>query len=262
MFVYKSTLVSYSSDSPVYISEMGYGINNHFRGSPRPGYRFHFVVSGAGVFNNTQIKKGDFFVTSPYLPDCYYPDPEDPWEYFWFILDGIGAKDFLNNSGINTVSGKIRNLDKVTGLYRDFFRTDFQAAATQLYGWGCFCLMLSYISSENVTKSKSIVEQRVQNACRYIEHYYYKSITVKDIADAVQVDERYLYNIFRQKTGMSPKQYLSKIRYRTACFFLETSQLSVGEIASAVGFENLHYFSSFFKSISGVSPTAYKKQHQ
>ena len=260
MFVYKSTLVAHSADSPLYISEMGYGINNKFRGGPRNGHRIHFVVSGAGTFNDVPIEKGSYFISVPGIPDHYFPDPENPWEYFWFTLEGTNAETFLKENYIRNPIGTIRNIDKAISFYRSFFRTDFKALATQLYGWGCFSLMLSCIQSDDISSCKSIVDQHVERARMYIEHFYYKKFTIGDIADSIHIDERYLYNIFRQKMGMSPKQYLCKVRYDTAMFFLETSQLTISEIASAVGFENGQYFASFFKSVSGISPTEYRKQ--
>ena len=262
MYLYKFSVVEHSPDAPLYISEIGYGINNQYHGMPRQGYRFHFVVKGSGIYNDKHIQEGQYFVTSPLVPDHYYPDSESPWEYFWFILDGPDAPKFLESLGIGTSSGVIWNFEKVLFFYRSFFRTDFESNAMQLYSWGCFNLMLSYIFPDTASKSKNVIEQRVQDACRYIEHFYFKNITVKDIAEARHVSDRYLYNNFQKVMGMSPKQYLSKVRFRTACFYLETSQLSVSEIASTVGFENVHHFSAFFKSMSGTSPTAYRKQHQ
>ena len=260
LFVYKSTLVAHDADSPLYISEMGYGIDNRFRGGPRHGHRFHFVVSGAGTFNDMPIAKGNYFISIPGIADHYFPDQEDPWEYFWFTLEGPNAEEFLKENDICCPVGVVCNIDKAIAFYRSFFRTDFKTVATQLYGWGCFSLMLSCVHCDDMSSYKSIVDQHVERARMYIEHFYAKKFTVGDIADSIHIDERYLYNIFRQKMGMSPKQYLCKVRYDAAMFFLETSQLTIGEIASAVGFENGQYFASFFKATSGISPTEYRKR--
>lgn len=262
MYLYKFTDVEHADDAPLYISEIGYGVNNQYHGLPRSGYRFHFIIKGCGIYNGKRIQAGQYFVTSPLIPDHYYPDPENPWEYFWFILEGADAPQFLKNIGIHTNFGMICNFEKVSLFYHSFFRTDFDSIATQLYGWGCFNLMLSYIFPDTVAKSKNVIEQRVQDACRYIEHFYFRNLTVKEIAEARHVSDRYLYNNFQKVMGMSPKQYLSKIRFRKACFYLESSQLSITEIAFSVGFESTQHFSAFFKSMSGVSPTTYRKQHQ
>jgi len=58
---------------------------------------------------------------------------------------------------------------------------------------------------------------------------------------------------------MSPVDYRNRIRITNACSLLESTSLSVEEIAALVGFETPFYFSRLFKRAMGVSPRQYRE---
>ena len=53
---------------------------------------------------------------------------------------------------------------------------------------------------------------------------------------------------------MSPKQYLQKLKIENAQVLLSSTSLSIGEIASMVGIENINYFVRLFKKHTGSTP--------
>ncbi|OGO81182.1 MAG: hypothetical protein A2Y21_03080 [Clostridiales bacterium GWC2_40_7] len=69
-----------------------------------------------------------------------------------------------------------------------------------------------------------------------------------------------LPELFIQK-GNRKNNYLNiqNLRYRLAKELIETTALSVKEIAGAIGYEDQNYFSRIFKKIEGVSPLVYKQ---
>jgi transcriptional regulator GlxA family with amidase domain len=64
---------------------------------------------------------------------------------------------------------------------------------------------------------------------------------------------------FRNATGTSPMQYILQTRIRNAQTLLETTDDSISNIASIVGYDNPMYFSRLFSKAKGVSPTGYRK---
>ena len=99
----------------------------------------------------------------------------------------------------------------------------------------------------------------IQKALAFIAENYSKSITVKDIADHVNLSRSYLYRLFMQQIFTSPQQYLTEYRIREARSLLEKRSGSVKEIAYAVGIEDPYAFSIQFKQICGKTPTEYMK---
>jgi len=67
----------------------------------------------------------------------------------------------------------------------------------------------------------------------------------------------HLFNAFKARTGLSPKQYLTKIRIDKAKELL-AGPLTIDQIASSVGFNDALYFSRQFKKSTGMSPSEYR----
>ncbi len=78
-------------------------------------------------------------------------------------------------------------------------------------------------------------------------------------AELCGVCESYFYMLFKSWAGVSPVEYRNRIRMTNAGTLLINTDLSVGEVAGAVGFEDPFYFSRVFRRTFGVSPLQYRK---
>lgn len=85
-------------------------------------------------------------------------------------------------------------------------------------------------------------------------------LQIKDVAKASYVSNSYLSLIIKQGTGKTYVEYLTDIRMDQAKKLLGETELKSYEIAEACGFANPAYFSTVFKSVFGMSPSAYKKE--
>jgi AraC-like DNA-binding protein len=94
---------------------------------------------------------------------------------------------------------------------------------------------------------------------KFIEDHYDKKIRIAEIAEKFYINQYYLSHVFREYTGYSPKQYLSKIRLLHARQLLVKSDMKIAEIAEKTGFETTNDLSRQFKSKFGISPTDFKK---
>ena len=82
---------------------------------------------------------------------------------------------------------------------------------------------------------------------------------IQDIADYLHLNSHYVTAIFKQKYNKTPKHYLTEIRIEKAKTYLIDTDYSLQIIANAVGLENPFSFSRLFKSMTGFSPSKYKK---
>jgi AraC family transcriptional regulator of adaptative response / methylphosphotriester-DNA alkyltransferase methyltransferase len=105
----------------------------------------------------------------------------------------------------------------------------------------------------------SSIEQLVENVMEMISHSYATELTLHEIARRTFVSPFYLQRVFKQKTQMSPTQYLMLKRLEVAKSLLETSPLSITQIALRVGFKNSAHFSSIFAKAVGVPPSKYRR---
>ena len=104
-------------------------------------------------------------------------------------------------------------------------------------------------------KEQGLIEQVKQ----YLELHRNKDITSEDICSYIGCSRSLISHQFKNSTGMSIREYLTVLRLNDAKKLLESSNLTVTEIAFAVGFGSSNYFTNVFKKEFGMAPGAYKK---
>jgi transcriptional regulator GlxA family with amidase domain len=65
--------------------------------------------------------------------------------------------------------------------------------------------------------------------------------------------------VFRRRTGLSPINYLIRMRIQRACELLDTSDLGVEHISRKVGYDDHHYFCRIFRKTMGTTASRYRK---
>ncbi|MFD0715412.1 helix-turn-helix transcriptional regulator [Paenibacillus sp. GCM10027626] len=101
-------------------------------------------------------------------------------------------------------------------------------------------------------------EEAVHFLMRFMETDYRENITLNTLTQYVHLNTSYLIRLFHRVTGMSPLGYLQELRMSAAKSFLSMTTMSVQEVAEAVGYQSIHYFSRLFKQKYGQSPTQWR----
>ena len=110
---------------------------------------------------------------------------------------------------------------------------------------------------DRVIESQS--KKLIKRAILYIEKNYAKdSISLNEVAGAVEVSANYFSTVFRQETGMTFTEYVTKKRMDKAKQLLRQTERPSGDIAAEVGFKDSHYFSFVFKKTQGCTPREYR----
>lgn len=103
----------------------------------------------------------------------------------------------------------------------------------------------------------------IDTAKQYLaEHFESNEISLNTVAAQVGVSSSYFSSIFKQETGQSFVEYLTKLRIDKACELLRCTTLRTSEIGERVGYNDPHYFSATFKKVTGISPKDYKNGGQ
>ena len=102
----------------------------------------------------------------------------------------------------------------------------------------------------------------IQKCCDYIELSLDRKIRVSDLAALVGYTEYYLTEKFKKETGVPVSQYIRFAKVERAKVLLESTDMSVREIAERLAFNTVNYFIQSFKAITGCSPAKYRKQHR
>jgi AraC-like DNA-binding protein len=91
-----------------------------------------------------------------------------------------------------------------------------------------------------------------------LDQSYHTPITIEDLSSEVALSPYYLIRSFRHVYKQTPHQYLVKKRIARAKELLRDSDLSITDICMAVGYESLGSFSTLFRKVAGISPSAYR----
>lgn len=123
----------------------------------------------------------------------------------------------------------------------------------------------SYLKSVLLPISKHFSDKYLQKNDRiirkvreYIDVNYPEEISVVKIAGEVFMSPNYVGLIFRQETGESITEYLTRVRIEASKELLKNPELKVLDISERVGYINSQYFSTIFKKYTGLSPQQYR----
>lgn len=94
----------------------------------------------------------------------------------------------------------------------------------------------------------------------YVHSNYQNDIGIKDLSELLGYTPNYISKIFSNTVGMSFRKYLLLQRTKAAEALLLSSNMTITDIAYAVGFNDSNYFSTIFKNKYGITPSEYRKQ--
>lgn len=103
-------------------------------------------------------------------------------------------------------------------------------------------------------------DQAIIRAQHYIQKHSQRSITLATLANLSAMSERNLIRRFSKATGLTPTQYIQRVRIQQACDWLETSTHSFEWIAQTIGYEDVNACRVVFTRIMGLSPTAFRQR--
>ena len=104
--------------------------------------------------------------------------------------------------------------------------------------------------------------QIILGALRYIHRNYHRKLTLQEVCDELHVNSSYFSSLFRQEISMTFTEYLNQLRIGQACRLLSSSDLTVVEVAYAVGFGDQSYFTRVFRKYKGITPHAYRRSER
>ena len=114
----------------------------------------------------------------------------------------------------------------------------------------------------SLAKMHTYFEERdeVQYAITYLSENYQHDIAISKLSEIVGCDRRRLSYLFEKQYGLSPIQFLTKLRLNHAKELLRTTSLSISDIGKHSGYPDPFYFSRVFKKNLQMTPSEYRKQ--
>ncbi len=230
------------------------------------------IVRGIYLIECCTEGKGSVIINGKEFPfsagACYALLPGDAVQHttdpvhkrvgFSCALDGVQVGTYLKNVGITSHSPffpesyyeEIRNWLEMMAkhwLCRD--------AGAQLRLNGCAMGLMGTLLQGKPAPEKGTL---VDKAIGFMQTDYHKITNVAEVAEQIGLERTYFSELFKETTGFSPYQYLTKLRIQKACRLLETQNYTMADIAEFVGL-GAHNFSRLFRKEVGITPLKYRQ---
>lgn len=120
-------------------------------------------------------------------------------------------------------------------------------------------LLPKALSDQGAGRRAKRANERMKLMLDLIEQRFAEPLTIDDIAGAASVSTSECLRCFAEVVGITPIQYLRRYRLQRAAALLETTDMTVGEVARSCGFKESSYFARAFKDLKGATPAAYRR---
>ena len=119
------------------------------------------------------------------------------------------------------------------------------------------CCLKQWVEDRKLEERKPILLAK-----EYMQENFWRSLTLEEVSAYVGFNASYFSNLFKRETSMNFLEYLTTLRIDHARERLMKTDDSVNEIAEAVGYSDVKYFSSIFKRSLGLSPNKFRKMYK
>ncbi|MCI6858113.1 MAG: AraC family transcriptional regulator [Eubacterium sp.] len=155
-----------------------------------------------------------------------------------------------------------------TNTYRLLMDMIIQEVTRQSEGYEEACshyvnLLLIEIERDTEISHHSLSKEKSNKDCTFIKDYldehYTENITLDILSEKSNMNKYYLVHSFTKNFGCSPINYLNEKRIEESKNLLETTNHSIADIASMIGFSSQSYFSQSFKKNTFMTPNEYRR---
>jgi AraC-like DNA-binding protein len=217
-------------------------------GKVRLGKRFHVFRSNTVFFYESGEKH-------------HLESGHSPLEYRWLTLDGPQSGTVRERFGLKRIqsSGSCPEelFDRLPSCLQEGTARGERKASVIAYE---ILLLASSLQRESPLPGQK--EDPVHQAKSYLEEHFSEArLNISGLAGHFRIHRSTLYRLFVQHHGVTPVQYLNRLRIRQALDLLKEDSLPVADVAVRCGIPDIAYFSRLIRRNTGFSPRAYRDRY-
>lgn len=242
-----------------------------YRPRGRLDFQIIYIASGKGYFhfdspdNETVVPAGNIVLYRPKEFQKYEYYGEDKTEVYWIHFTGSDVTNILRKYGFQD-NKHIFQVGSSLEYERVFKRIIIELQRCQMNYEEMLTLLLRHLfiiferelKREHILKNEYL-DKEMDIATSYFNENYNHDINIDEYASSRGMSVSWFIRNFKKYTGQTPMQFIVSLRINNAQILLETTEYSINEISSIVGYDNQLYFSRLFRKQKGCSPSQYRK---
>ncbi|SHF33015.1 transcriptional regulator, AraC family [Mariniphaga anaerophila] len=230
-------------------------------------YQLNYITEGEGIFENKTgtfpVKAGSLMVISPGMWHRYKPNFQSGWTENYIGFKGKAIENFMKHRLFSPEHPVIQLGEREEIL--DTFLKIFDLIEAEQPGFqhiasGLIIKLLGYLVAFDKQKefSGKPIARIIEEARFRMRSEVGRNFDIEKFAAENNVGYSWFRRMFKNYTGLSPRQYCLQLKIIRAKELLLSTDLSVKEISYELGFESIHYFSRVFKQKTGKSPSDFR----
>lgn len=258
----------FDKDLDIVINNVGFSRNSAgytYGYDWREYYILHYIISGQGIYKvndcTYHLHAKDGFLVPARTTVIYQADEAEPWSVYWVGFRGRKADYFLSRMNLSA-ENPVFHFDKddslITHMESMFKEVRYPQRAQEVL-LGHFYQAAACIINYNKDSPNPVSQNYVTIATRFIEHNFRIPLRVQDLAEECNISASQLYRCFIKELGISPHQYIEKLKMEKAVEFITQTDMPYKEIAYLLGYEYESHFFKVFKRTLRKSPSCFRK---
>lgn len=239
--------------------------HGRFRPHGAPEVIVILCVSGVGwVEVNDQpyrVGKGVAVVLPAAIRHRYHADVYDPWSIWWAHVTGadvnVLVEAILGSPGDPLV--QVRDVFACALAFEEAMQAleADETDASLFRAAGAMWRLLAILASDR-QRGPTGQGDRVEQIQDYLRANLQTRETVADLAQRVHLSPSHFSALFKKATGLSVMEYLQRLRLARARELLTTTDASIRQVSTQVGYVDPLYFSRVFRRANGVSASEFR----
>ena len=211
------------------------------------------------------VRSGELLVIPPRTAHAYGADMRHPWTISWFHAGGTLLDSFLKELDVEASRPVVRIGEdtRLLALFEEVLEVVEQGYTKLqlLYASQALAhLLAAIIRDQRATRVKEpTAQQQIAKTVDYMNRHINRSVKLDALASVANLGRSQYSALFKAQTGYAPIDYFMRLRMHRACQLLDTTELSIKQVADEIGFDDPLYFTKVFRKVNEESPSDYRK---
>ena len=214
-----------------------------------PYWELTYVFRGKGLLHTDRavlpLKPGHAYLLPP--GTMHREEAQDQVDTLWI---GIHAPLLIRLNGENVWMLEAPELNTLAEQLWLLSERGYGLIGPEMDGL-CRALLARFVRQlSDRDPSSDLLDQSID----FLRKHYARPLSIHTLVEKFGYSEGYFFRLFKKRTGMTPHEYLTRIRLEHALILMRHSTLTLSEVSKLVGYRDPLYFSRIFKKTLGKNP--------